>query len=65
MTAAIAAAREAAALGREMLASPGQLDEAMLAAELGRMLAALDEAIGRELGNDLLDRIFARHCIGK
>ena len=65
MTAAIAAACEAAALGREMLASPGQLDEAMLAAELGRMLAALDEAIGRELGNDLLDRIFARHCIGK
>ncbi len=65
MAAAIAAAREAAVVGREMLAGPGQLDEAMLAAELGRMLAALDEAIGRELGNDLLDRIFARHCIGK
>lgn len=65
MAAGIAAARSAAILGREMLASPGQLDEALLAAELGSMLAALDEAIGRELGNDLLDRIFSRHCIGK
>jgi tRNA modification GTPase len=64
MAAAIAAAQEAALMGREMLATPG-VDEAVLAAELGRMLAALDEAIGRELGNDLLDRIFARHCIGK
>jgi tRNA modification GTPase len=64
MAAAIAAAQEAAAVGREMLGTSG-LDEAMLAAELGRMLAALDEAVGRDLGNDLLDRIFARHCIGK
>lgn len=65
MAAAIAAAREAAEAGRRMLSAAGQLDEAMLAAELGRMLAALDEAIGRELGNDLLDRLFSRHCIGK
>jgi len=65
MAAAIAAAREAAEAGRSMLSAARPLDEAMLAAELGRMLAALDEAIGRELGNDLLDRLFSRHCIGK
>ncbi len=65
MAAALAAARVSGETGLAMLAEPDTLDEALLAAELGRMLASLDEAIGRELGNDLLDRIFSRHCIGK
>lgn len=65
MSAALAAARVSAEAGLEMLAERHVLDEALLAAELGRMLASLDEAIGRDLGNDLLDRIFSRHCIGK
>lgn len=65
MAAAIAAAESAGTTCRAMLTAAEVLDEAVLAAELGRMLAALDEAIGRDLGNDLLDRIFSRHCIGK
>lgn len=65
MAAAIASAEAAGTTCRAMLTSAEVLDEAVLAAELGRMLAALDEAIGRDLGNDLLDRIFSRHCIGK
>ncbi len=65
MAVALAAAREAAIRGRALLTDARQLDEAIFAGELGSMLAALDEAIGRELGNDLLDRIFSRHCIGK
>ena len=40
-------------------------DEAIVAAHLGRAIAALGEVTGAELGNDLIDRIFARHCIGK
>lgn len=40
-------------------------DEAIVAADLGRAIAALGEVTGAELGNDLIDRIFARHCIGK
>lgn len=65
MAAAIATAADAGQACRTMLRAADVLDEAVLAAELGRMLAALDEAIGRDLGNDLLDRIFSRHCIGK
>jgi len=40
-------------------------DEAIVAAHLGHAIAALGEVTGAELGNDLIDRIFARHCIGK
>jgi tRNA modification GTPase len=40
-------------------------DEAIVAADLGRAIAALGEVTGAELGNDLIDRIFARYCIGK
>jgi tRNA modification GTPase len=65
MAAAITAALQAGESGLGMLTGALPLDEAVLAAELAQMLAALDEAIGRELGNDLLDRIFSRHCIGK
>lgn len=57
----LAAAAEIAALARKGAAC----DEAIVAAHLGRAVAALGEVTGAELGNDLIDRIFARHCIGK
>jgi tRNA U34 5-carboxymethylaminomethyl modifying GTPase MnmE/TrmE len=37
----------------------------LVAAHLRRAIDALDEVTGRSMGADLLDRIFARHCIGK
>lgn len=40
-------------------------DEAVVASHLGRAVAALAAITGREVGGDLLDRIFSRHCIGK
>ncbi len=57
----LAAAAAIAALARKGAAC----DEAIVAAHLGRAVAALGEVTGAELGNDLIDRIFARHCIGK
>jgi tRNA U34 5-carboxymethylaminomethyl modifying GTPase MnmE/TrmE len=39
--------------------------EALVAAHLRAAAAALAEATGAEIGPDLLDRIFSRHCIGK
>ena len=62
------AAREAVAAALEIAAAAraGRVhDEAVVASFLGRAIAALGEVTGAELGNDLLDRIFARHCIGK
>jgi tRNA modification GTPase len=40
-------------------------DEAVVASLLHRAAASIGEITGREMGNDLLDRIFSRHCIGK
>lgn len=40
-------------------------DEAVVASHVGRAVAALGGVTGVEIGNDLLDRIFSRHCIGK
>ena len=40
-------------------------DEALVAGHVGRAVAALGVITGREMGDDLLDRIFERHCIGK
>ncbi|NBT14075.1 MAG: hypothetical protein EBS56_10950 [Planctomycetia bacterium] len=40
-------------------------DEALVAGHLGRAVAAVGVITGREMGEDLLDRIFERHCIGK
>jgi tRNA modification GTPase len=54
---AIAAARRAAA--------GGSTDEALLAGDVRRAVAALGEVTGANLDVELLDRIFARHCIGK
>jgi tRNA U34 5-carboxymethylaminomethyl modifying GTPase MnmE/TrmE len=40
-------------------------DEALVAAHVRRAVDALGEVTGAEIGTDLLDRIFSRHCIGK
>ncbi len=43
----------------------GDFDEAVVASHVGRAVAAIGEVTGREVGTDILDRIFSRHCIGK
>ena len=40
-------------------------DEALVAGHLGRAVVAIGTITGRDMGDDLLDRIFERHCIGK
>ena len=60
-SAALAAARNAAG-------EPGgghAPDEAVVAALVRRAVSALGEITGAEIGTDLIDRIFSRHCIGK
>ncbi|GDX94504.1 tRNA modification GTPase MnmE [Planctomycetia bacterium] len=64
----LAAGLEAAAAALAAAAAileHGQADEPLLAAHVRQALDALDEVTGRSMGADLLDRIFARHCIGK
>ena len=56
-------ALEALAAAREQLEAGGELD--LVAGELRLAVAALDEISGRTSPEDLLDRIFARFCIGK
>jgi tRNA modification GTPase len=69
---AVGNARHAEALGRarDALArasaiagrgAPGEI----VALELRESLAAIGEVTGRSVGEDLLDRIFSRFCIGK
>jgi len=41
------------------------VDESLVAARLREAAAALADVTGADLGPDLLDRIFSRHCIGK
>jgi len=41
------------------------VDESLVAAHLRAAALALADVTGADLGPDLLDRIFARHCIGK
>lgn len=43
----------------------GGRDEAVVAGLLHQAVAAVGEVTGAELGTDLIDRIFSRHCIGK
>ena len=54
--AALVRARESAATG-----APGEI----VALELRESLAAIGEVTGEAVGEDLLERIFARFCIGK
>ncbi len=51
--------------GLRIATSPAGADEALLAEALLGAVDALDEIVGATMGNDLLDRIFSRHCIGK
>jgi len=62
-TDALSRAREALARADEQAASgsPGEI----VALELREALAAVGEVTGRGAGAELLDRIFARFCIGK
>jgi tRNA modification GTPase len=52
---------------RDVTAAAGGagLDEALVASHVRRAVDALGEVTGAEIGTDLLDRIFSRHCIGK
>jgi tRNA modification GTPase len=54
-----------AAAGVTRTATGGFVDESLVAADLRRGAAALAEVTGAAIDVDLLDRIFARHCIGK
>jgi tRNA modification GTPase len=58
---ALGPARQAAARA----ASGGMVDEALLAGQVRAAVEALGEVTGAVIGPELLDRIFARHCIGK
>jgi tRNA modification GTPase len=62
-TAAAAMAAAGEMMARDVAA--GSLDEALLAGHLRAAAESLGEVTGVELGPDLLDRVFARHCIGK
>jgi tRNA U34 5-carboxymethylaminomethyl modifying GTPase MnmE/TrmE len=68
MQVGVTAAREAvgAAWAAAVAArSGGTRDEAVVAGLLHQAIAAVGEVTGVELGTDLIDRIFSRHCIGK
>jgi tRNA modification GTPase len=68
MQVGVAATREAVvAAGAAAVAARGggTRDEAIVAGLLHQAVASLGEVTGVELGTDLIDRIFSRHCIGK
>jgi tRNA modification GTPase len=68
MQVGVAAAREAvtaACTAVESAGKGGACDEAIVAGLLHQAVASLGEVTGVELGTDLIDRIFSRHCIGK
>jgi len=53
------------ALGRAARAGGGRMPGEIVALELREALAALGEVTGRSVGEDLLERIFSRFCVGK
>lgn len=68
MQVGVSAAREAvmaAGAAAESARSGGTRDEAIVAGLLHQAVSALGDVTGVELGTDLIDRIFSRHCIGK
>lgn len=68
MQVGVAAAREAvvAASAAAVASGSGQTrDEAIVAGLLHQAVAAIGGVTGIEIGTDLIDRIFSRHCIGK
>jgi tRNA U34 5-carboxymethylaminomethyl modifying GTPase MnmE/TrmE len=68
LAAGIAAALEDLATVRSSAvagAAGGRADEVVVASGVARAVAALGEVTGIDAPAELLDRIFARHCIGK
>ena len=68
MQVGVSAARDAveSALAAARVARGGGMhDEAIVAGLLHQAIAAVGEVTGVEVGTDLIDRIFSRHCIGK
>jgi tRNA modification GTPase len=68
MQVGVAAAREAVAAARAAAGEArggGAHDEAIVAGVLHQAISSLGEVTGVEIGTDLIDRIFSRHCIGK
>lgn len=57
--------QEAVAEGLRIATDSAGADETLVAEVLLGAVEALDEIVGATMGNDLLDRIFSRHCIGK
>lgn len=64
MRVGVDAARTAVAAARAAAAAEFR-DEAVVAAHIGLALGALGEVTGLDMGVELIDRIFERHCIGK
>ena len=60
-----ALARARAALGRASDAAAAGSPGEIVALELRESLAAIGEVSGRQASEELLERIFARFCIGK
>ena len=46
-------------------APAGTADEVLVASALLRAIESLGEVTGAEIGTDIIDRVFSRHCIGK
>jgi tRNA U34 5-carboxymethylaminomethyl modifying GTPase MnmE/TrmE len=68
MQVGVAAARKAvvaACAAAAAVRSGGVHDEAIVAGLLHQAVSALGEVTGVEIGTELIDRIFSRHCIGK
>jgi tRNA modification GTPase len=65
MTVGLDAAGKAVAEARRLVTAAGPPDEAVVAGCVRRAVESLGEVTGAEIGVDLLDRIFSRHCIGK
>ncbi len=57
--------RSREALGRAARAAGDRLPGEIVALELREALAALGEVTGRSVGEDVLDRIFSKFCVGK
>ena len=56
---------EAALAAARAVRGGGVHDEAIVAGLLHQALAVVGDVTGVEIGTDLVDRIFSRHCIGK
>jgi tRNA modification GTPase len=68
LRAALEEAATALAAARQAAAPPGGAawrDEAIVAGLVRAAVAAIGSATAADVGTDLIDRIFSRHCIGK